>query len=123
MGQEGGRRQTRMAGQGRQAETTREAGQAEQEDVPLMVLLTKVDKACPLVGEDLKNVYRSCYIKDLIYKVSDCLGIPVSQVLPVKNYDHENVLDTCCDVLLLSAMQQMLNFADNYFDNFNNGTE
>uniref|UniRef100_A0A3B3R1Q2 G domain-containing protein n=1 Tax=Paramormyrops kingsleyae TaxID=1676925 RepID=A0A3B3R1Q2_9TELE len=90
-------------------------------DVPLMVLLTKVDKACPLVGEDLKNVYRSCYIKDLV--TSDCLGIPVSQVLPVKNYDHENVLDTCCDVLLLSAMQQMLNFADNYFDNFNNGTE
>ncbi|XP_048851294.1 interferon-induced protein 44-like isoform X2 [Brienomyrus brachyistius] len=92
-------------------------------EVPLLVLLTQVDKACPHVEKNITNVYRSCYIKDLIYKVSDCVGIPVSQVFPVKNYSHEIALDTCCDILLLTAMQQMLNFADNYFDNFNNGTE
>ncbi|XP_048851308.1 interferon-induced protein 44-like [Brienomyrus brachyistius] len=92
-------------------------------EVPLLVLLTQVDKACPHVEKDLTKVYRSCYIKELIYKVGDRLGIPVSQVLPVKNYSHEIALDTCCDVLLLTAMQQMLNFADNCFDNFNNGTE
>ncbi|XP_072563004.1 interferon-induced protein 44-like [Paramormyrops kingsleyae] len=92
-------------------------------DVPLMVLLTKVDEACPHVEKDLKNVYRSCYIKEQIYKASDCLGIPVSQVLPVKNYSHEIALDTCCDILLLTAMQQMLNFADNHLDNFYSSTQ
>nr|XP_023695097.1 interferon-induced protein 44-like [Paramormyrops kingsleyae] len=92
-------------------------------DVPLLALLTQVDKACPHVEKDLKNVYRSCFIKEQIYKVSDCLGIPVSQVLPVKNYSHEIELDDTCDILLLIAMQQMLNFADNYFDNFSNATE
>ncbi|XP_048850851.1 interferon-induced protein 44-like [Brienomyrus brachyistius] len=92
-------------------------------DVPLLVLLTQVDKACPHVEKDIRDVYRSCFIKELIYKVSDRLGISVSQVLPVKNYSHEIALDENCDILLLTAMQQMLHFADNYFDDCNDGTE
>ncbi|XP_072562534.1 interferon-induced protein 44-like [Paramormyrops kingsleyae] len=92
-------------------------------EVPLMVLLTKVDKACPHVEKDLKNVYRSCYIKDLIYRASEGLGIPVLNVHPVKNYFHELNLNDTCDILLLTAMQKMLNFADGYFDNWEEDTE
>ncbi|XP_048851284.1 interferon-induced protein 44-like isoform X2 [Brienomyrus brachyistius] len=92
-------------------------------EVPLMVLLTKVDKACPLVEKDLKNVYRSGYIKELIDKVHQSLGIPVLNVLPVKNYSHELDLNDTCDILLLTAMQKMLNFADNCFDNWEEDTE
>ncbi|XP_048851290.1 interferon-induced protein 44-like [Brienomyrus brachyistius] len=92
-------------------------------EVPLMVLLTKVDKACPLVEKDLKNVYRSCYIKELIDKVHQSLGIPVLNVLPVKNYSHELDLNDTCDILLLTAMQKMLNFADNCFDNWEEDTD
>ncbi|KAL0160366.1 hypothetical protein M9458_044091, partial [Cirrhinus mrigala] len=44
------------------------------------------------------------------------LGVPVSCVLPVKNYSQELELELNCDVLLLSALQQMLNFADDYLD-------
>uniref|UniRef100_A0A3B3Q9K4 Uncharacterized protein n=1 Tax=Paramormyrops kingsleyae TaxID=1676925 RepID=A0A3B3Q9K4_9TELE len=90
-------------------------------EVPLMVLLTKVDKACPLVEKDLKNVYRSCYIKGLVMHQS--LGIPALYVLPVKNYSHEIELNDTCDILLLTAMQKMLNFADGYFDNWEEDTE
>nr|XP_023649521.1 interferon-induced protein 44-like [Paramormyrops kingsleyae] len=95
---------------------------ADSYEVPLLVLLTQVDKACPHVEKDLKNVYRSCYIREQIFNVSDRLGIPVSQVLPVKNYSHEIELNDNCDILLLTAMKQMLNFADNCFDN-NKGKE
>ncbi|XP_048855994.1 uncharacterized protein LOC125723419 [Brienomyrus brachyistius] len=35
-------------------------------DVPLVVLLTKVDKACPSLEKDLRKVYRSRYIKELV---------------------------------------------------------
>ncbi|XP_048853534.1 interferon-induced protein 44-like [Brienomyrus brachyistius] len=95
----------------------------ESYGMPLVVLLTKVDKACPMLEKDLKKVYHSCYIKELIHRASDCLGIPVTNVLPVKNYSSELELNLCCDILLLTAMQKMLHFADNHFDNFDEGTE
>ncbi|XP_072562779.1 interferon-induced protein 44-like isoform X2 [Paramormyrops kingsleyae] len=92
-------------------------------DVPLVVLLTKVDKACPHVDKDLTKVYHSCYIKDLIYRAGSSLGIPPSNVIPVKNYYDEIELNDTCDILLLMAIKQMLNFADNYFENCEENTE
>ena len=44
------------------------------------------------------------------------LGVPLSCVVPVKNYNEELELDLKCDILLLSAVIQMLRFVDNYFD-------
>ncbi|XP_078114793.1 interferon-induced protein 44-like isoform X2 [Sander vitreus] len=84
--------------------------------IPQLVLVTKVDEACPLVKEDVRNVYKSGYIKEILQEVSARLGVPVSCVVPVKNYSEELELDPNCDVLLLSAIIQMLRFGDNYFD-------
>uniref|UniRef100_A0A671V7H7 Interferon-induced protein 44-like n=1 Tax=Sparus aurata TaxID=8175 RepID=A0A671V7H7_SPAAU len=84
--------------------------------IPQLVLLTKVDEACFLVKEDVRNVYKSDYIKEMMQEVSTRLGVPLSCVVPVKNYSEELELDPNCDILLLSAVKQMLRFADNYFD-------
>uniref|UniRef100_A0A671V7M1 Interferon-induced protein 44-like n=1 Tax=Sparus aurata TaxID=8175 RepID=A0A671V7M1_SPAAU len=84
--------------------------------IPQLVLLTKVDEACFLVKEDVRNVYKSDYIKEMMQEVSTRLGVPLSCVVPVKNYNEELELDPNCDILLLSAVKQMLRFADNYFD-------
>ncbi|XP_073677122.1 interferon-induced protein 44-like isoform X1 [Garra rufa] len=81
-----------------------------------IVLMTKVDEACPLVEKDLQNLYVSSYIKSKVQEVSSWLGVPVSCVLPVKNYSQELELELNCDILLLTALQQMLNFADDYLD-------
>ncbi|ROL40865.1 Interferon-induced protein 44-like [Anabarilius grahami] len=84
--------------------------------IPQMVLMAKVDEACPDVEEDLQNVYITSYIKTKVQEVSSRLGVSVSCVLPVKNYSQELELELNCDVLLLTALQQMLNFADDYLD-------
>nr|XP_055073505.1 interferon-induced protein 44-like isoform X1 [Misgurnus anguillicaudatus]XP_055073506.1 interferon-induced protein 44-like isoform X1 [Misgurnus anguillicaudatus] len=84
--------------------------------VPQIVLMTKVDEACPLVEEDLQKVYVSSYIKTKVQEVSSRLGVPVSCVLPVKNYSQELELNLNCDLLLLTAVQQMLNYAEDYLD-------
>ncbi|KAM3870957.1 interferon-induced protein 44-like [Diretmus argenteus] len=85
--------------------------------VPQLLLMTKVDEACPLVAEDLRNVYLSVYIQRKAQELSASLGIPLSCVLPVKNYSQELELDLNTDVLLLSAVEQMLNYADSFFEN------
>ncbi|XP_003201084.1 interferon-induced protein 44-like isoform X1 [Danio rerio] len=84
--------------------------------IPQMVVMTKVDEACPHVQKDLQNVYASSYTKMKVQEVSSRLGVPVSCVLPVKNYSQEIELDLNCDVLLLSALHQMLRLADDYLD-------
>uniref|UniRef100_A0A3Q3R355 TLDc domain-containing protein n=1 Tax=Monopterus albus TaxID=43700 RepID=A0A3Q3R355_MONAL len=84
--------------------------------IPQLVLMTKVDEACPSVAQDVRNIYRSSYIKKMVQEVSDRLGVPLSRVIPVKNYSEQLELDMNCDILLLTAVTQMLRFADNYFD-------
>ncbi|XP_042605132.1 interferon-induced protein 44-like isoform X2 [Cyprinus carpio] len=84
--------------------------------IPQIALMTKVDEACPHVQKDLQNTYASSYIKSKVQEMSSWLGVPVSCVLPVKNYSQELELELNCDILLLTALQQMLRFADDYFD-------
>ncbi|XP_026179150.1 interferon-induced protein 44-like [Mastacembelus armatus] len=84
--------------------------------IPQLVLMTKVDEACPFVAQDIKNIYKSSYIKEMMQEVSARLGISLSCVVPVKNYGEELELDVNCDILLLTAITQMLRSADSYFD-------
>ncbi|RXM31429.1 hypothetical protein EOD39_7006 [Acipenser ruthenus] len=84
--------------------------------VPQLVLLTKVDEACELVASDVSSVYKSRFIEGKMQEVGARLGIPVSCIVPVRNYSTELELDCNTDILLLSAIVQMLRFADNYFD-------
>ncbi|XP_043998998.1 interferon-induced protein 44-like isoform X1 [Gambusia affinis] len=90
---------------------------ANQLGIPQILLMTKVDEACPLVAKDLKNVYRSVYIQKKARQLSDFLGIPLSYVLPVKNYSEELELDQNTDILLFMVLDQILNYADSYFEN------
>uniref|UniRef100_A0A8C1JW04 TLDc domain-containing protein n=1 Tax=Cyprinus carpio TaxID=7962 RepID=A0A8C1JW04_CYPCA len=96
---------------------------ANQLGVPQLVLLTKVDEACPLVAEDLKNVYQSHYINQMMQEISSQLGVSLSAVVPVKNYYQELEIDHQTDILLLNAVVQMLRAAEGYFDDFYNPEE
>ncbi|XP_041695730.1 interferon-induced protein 44-like [Coregonus clupeaformis] len=91
--------------------------------IPQLVLLTKVDEACPCVADNLRNVYNSQYIKAKAQEVSGHLGVPMSCIVPVKNYNEELELGMSCDILLLSALIQMLRFADNYFHEANDNDQ
>ncbi|RXN20413.1 interferon-induced 44-like protein [Labeo rohita] len=84
--------------------------------IPQIVLMTKVDEACPHVQNDLRDTYASSYIKSKVQEVSSRLGVSMSCVLPVKNYSQELELELNCDVLLLTALQQMLRFANDFLD-------
>nr|XP_017209939.1 interferon-induced protein 44-like [Danio rerio] len=76
-----------------------------------VVVMTKVDEACPLVGNDLKKVYTSKRIKDKIVQCSHKLGVPLTSIFPVKNYHDEINTEDDVDVLILKALEQIVESA------------
>ncbi|XP_066297779.1 interferon-induced protein 44-like [Branchiostoma lanceolatum] len=84
--------------------------------IPSVVLLTKVDKACEFVADDLTLVYRSRFILEKVQEVSEKLGLPEYHIFPVQNYSKQTSLDNKIDILALSALAQILGFADDYLD-------
>ncbi|XP_041960368.1 interferon-induced protein 44-like [Alosa sapidissima] len=85
--------------------------------IPHVVILTKVDLACPLVQEDIKHVYRSRSIHRKAQACSDALGVPMSCIFPVKNYHEEKQLNPDMDALLLFTLREILNYANDFVEN------
>lgn len=57
-------------------------------------------------------------------KAATLLGMSTSYIVPVKNYYHELNVDLNTDVLLLSAVDHILQYCDLYFqDNLTQHTE
>ncbi|XP_063074589.1 interferon-induced protein 44-like [Engraulis encrasicolus] len=88
--------------------------------IPQVVVMTMVDKACPEVRKDLKMIYSSKKIKEKMQECSKQLGVPMNYVYPVKNYHEETELRDDVDVLLLSALKQILTFANDHVQELDN---
>jgi hypothetical protein len=82
-----------------------------------VVLITKIDKVCSNVEEDVSTVFQSDTIQELVDTVSNILGIPRSHVLPVKNYEKEiNVRDDV-SLLALHSLRQILRASEDFMFN------
>ncbi len=44
------------------------------------------------------------------------LGVPVSYIFPVKNYFEESATNAAMDLLILDALQNIVNFANDYVE-------
>lgn len=81
-----------------------------------VVLLTNVD-SMPLISEgDLIDIYRCMPVKLKLEAVHRKLGFALSDILVVSNYTSEWDLDPVKDVLILSALRQMLWAADDFLE-------
>ncbi len=47
---------------------------------------------------------------------SNNLGVPVSYIYPVKNYHEERATNATMDILILDALQHIVNFANDYVE-------
>ncbi|XDV14548.1 hypothetical protein PO909_014783, partial [Leuciscus waleckii] len=82
------------------------------EGIPQVIVMTKVDEACPLVNKDLRKIYTSKKIKEKIQMCSDKIGVPLTNIFPVKNYHDEIDTEDDIDALILKALEQIVQIAD-----------
>ncbi|KAL6481243.1 hypothetical protein MHYP_G00093230 [Metynnis hypsauchen] len=89
---------------------------ASEWNVPQVIVLTKVDNACEIVSQDLRKLYHSKKIKEKVEVSNYKLGIPLSNIYPMKNYHVEITEDATVDVLILMALRDIVNFANDYVE-------
>ncbi|XP_042633250.1 interferon-induced protein 44-like isoform X2 [Cyprinus carpio] len=81
-------------------------------EIPQAIIMTKVDEACPLVRDNLRKIYTSKKIKEKMQECSNSVGVPMSHIFPVKNYHEEIDTQKDVDVLILRALTQIVQIAD-----------
>ncbi|KAM9454925.1 interferon-induced protein 44-like [Clarias gariepinus] len=86
--------------------------EASKYNMPQVIVMTKVDAYCELVKNDLTKVYTSKKIKEKMQNCSHRLGVPMNNIFPVKNYHEESDTDVNMDVLILKALDQIVNLAN-----------
>lgn len=86
-------------------------------EVPLLVLVTKIDKICRDVDKDVEEVFFSNAVKKTVDKVSDAIAIPRSHVLPVKNYEKERTVQNNISILAMEALKQAILFCQDFLEN------
>ncbi|XP_066516985.1 interferon-induced protein 44-like isoform X2 [Hoplias malabaricus] len=84
--------------------------------IPQVIIMTKVDSTCELVSKDLKMIYKSRKIKEKMQECSNLLGVPMNCIFPVKNYCEEITTNTNMDILILTAMNNIVNFANDFVE-------
>uniref|UniRef100_A0A8C2CJK7 Si:ch211-208g24.8 n=1 Tax=Cyprinus carpio TaxID=7962 RepID=A0A8C2CJK7_CYPCA len=80
--------------------------------LPQVIVMTNVDQACPVVKANLQKVYYSKKIKEKMVWCSNELGVPMCHVFPVKNYHEEIDTNDDMDVLILQALTQIIQLAN-----------
>ncbi len=68
---------------------------------------------CPLISVHL---YIKCVFSLQMEECSNNLGVPVSYIYPVKNYHEGRATNVTMDILILDALQHIVNFANDYVE-------
>ncbi|KAL3883661.1 hypothetical protein ACJMK2_029901 [Sinanodonta woodiana] len=88
-------------------------------DVPRIVLLTNIDNLSEALTTDVSQVFLSKDVKRAVDYVSRRLGIPPGNVMPIKNYENEIILNNSISCLVLQALDRILGYATDYLKNQN----
>ncbi|OPL32633.1 hypothetical protein AM593_06913, partial [Mytilus galloprovincialis] len=89
-----------------------------QKGVPQLILMNKIDGLSESVRGDLSRIFHSQEVKERVEKLAHSLRLPPYTVLPMKNIDTEQRINTNVNILALYNLRQMLRAADDYLLNY-----
>ncbi|XP_029911915.1 interferon-induced protein 44-like [Myripristis murdjan] len=89
---------------------------ASELGIPQLAVITNIDLACPQIHKDLKNVYKSKHLKEMMEGFSQLVGIPMNYIFPVKNYHEEIDVNNEVDSLILSVLKQIIDFGEEFIN-------
>ncbi|XP_047393089.1 interferon-induced protein 44-like [Sciurus carolinensis] len=81
-----------------------------------VALFTKLNNCDEVLQNNLLNMTRKMTSQSQVMFINKMLGIPLSNILMVGNYASEQELNPVKDVLILSALRQMLRAADDFLE-------
>ncbi|XP_010961657.1 interferon-induced protein 44-like [Camelus bactrianus] len=84
--------------------------------VAQVALLTKVKNSNEVLENNFSKMSKSMISQSQIIIASELLGVPISKIFVVENYASEREMDPVKDILILSALKQMLRAADDFLE-------
>lgn len=83
-------------------------------DIPMRLILTKVDKLDLCGSGELSGIFRSRHAEITVKRAKEIFGFQNCQILPIANYVDENSRNVIKDVLILLALDNILQEALDY---------
>ncbi|XP_051022008.1 interferon-induced protein 44-like [Acomys russatus] len=90
-----------------------------------VALLTNVNDCDKVLDDNFLNMTECATSQSQVKNVHTMLNIPISNILMVRNYASERTLEPMMDILILTALRQMLRVVDDALEDFpleDNGT-
>ncbi|KAM9693336.1 interferon-induced protein 44-like isoform 3-T3 [Dama dama] len=84
--------------------------------VAQVALLTKVKNCNEVLQDNFLKMNKAMISQSQIQNANRRLGIPLSRILVVENYASEREMDLLKDILILSALKQMFQAADDFLE-------
>lgn len=83
-------------------------------DVPRVVLMNKVDRLRASLADDVSNLFRRVEVKKKLNAVANFMNLLEMDVLPMSNYHNEPVPNTKKNVLALTNLKSIMDFANDF---------